>query len=122
MYARFQSLDRTGCGTLSRDDLYRIPEIAINPVGGRIVNAFFTVTSPTASNSTSSVYSRETEDGRFVRGTGVAGKYEDGRERSVQLERLGFRQFVRVLAHFRPVKKNRPTKLNSREQKLRCTY
>ncbi|XP_065168747.1 calcineurin B homologous protein 1 [Atheta coriaria] len=41
LYSRFTSLDRGDCGTLSRDDFLRIPEIAINPLGERIVNSFF---------------------------------------------------------------------------------
>uniref|UniRef100_A0A0C9Q5Q4 Chp_2 protein n=1 Tax=Fopius arisanus TaxID=64838 RepID=A0A0C9Q5Q4_9HYME len=41
LYSRFTSLDRGDCGTLSREDFLRIPELAINPLGERIVNAFF---------------------------------------------------------------------------------
>ncbi|KAL7294640.1 calcineurin B homologous protein 1 [Trichogramma pretiosum] len=41
LYSRFTSLDRGDCGTLSREDFLRIPELAINPLGDRIVNAFF---------------------------------------------------------------------------------
>lgn len=82
LYSRFTSLDRGDCGTLSRDDLLRIPEIAINPLGARIVNSFF--------------------------------------EGDALNDRVNFRQFLYVLAHFRPVKKNKENKLNSREQKLRC--
>ncbi|XP_018571254.1 calcineurin B homologous protein 1 isoform X2 [Anoplophora glabripennis] len=43
LYSRFTSLDRGDCGTLSRDDFLRIPELAINPLGERIVNSFFQV-------------------------------------------------------------------------------
>lgn len=35
-------------------------------------------------------------------------------------DRVNFLQFMRVLAHFRPIRKNRENKLNSREEKLRC--
>lgn len=80
LYSRFTSLDRGDCGTLSRDDFLRIPELAINPLGERIVNSFFTEFS----------------------------------------DRVNFRQFMHVLSHFRPVKKNKDNKLNSREEKLRC--
>lgn len=41
LYSRFTSLDRGDCGTLSREDFLRIPELAINPLGDRIVHAFF---------------------------------------------------------------------------------
>lgn len=82
LYSRFTSLDRGESGTLSREDFLRIPELAINPLGDRIVHAFF----------------------------------EDGRSE------VNFRQFMQVLAHFRPIKKNKENKLNSREQKLKCKF
>lgn len=75
-------MDRGDCGTLSRDDFLRIPELAINPLGERIVNSFF---------------------------------QEEGLN-----DRVNFRQFMRVLAHFRPIKKNKENRLNSREEKLKC--
>ena len=83
LYSRFTSLDRGDCGTLSREDFLRIPELAINPLGERIVNAFFE---------------------------------ESGNDR------VNFLQFMQVLAHFRPIKKNSPNRLNSRQQKLKCKY
>ncbi|XP_026476933.1 calcineurin B homologous protein 1 [Ctenocephalides felis] len=83
LYSRFTSLDRGDCGTLSRDDFLRIPELAINPLGDRIVHAFF------------------------------AQSHDD---------RVNFLQFMQVLAHFRPIKKNRENKLNSREEKLRFAF
>lgn len=81
LYSRFTSLDRTDCGTLSREDFLRIPELAINPLCDRIVHAFF---------------ADSTDD------------------------RVNFRKFMQVLAHFRPIKKSSVNKLNNREQKLRC--
>ncbi|KAF7487614.1 Calcineurin B homologous protein 1 [Sarcoptes scabiei] len=85
LYSRFTSLDKGDNGTLGREDFLRIPELAINPLGDRIVQAFF--------NKTDS--------------------YD---------ERINFRQFMRVLARFRPLKKNREVKLNSREDKLRFAF
>lgn len=35
-------------------------------------------------------------------------------------DRVNFLQFMRVLAHFRPIRKTRENKLNSRDDKLRC--
>lgn len=81
LYSRFTSLDRGDCGTLSREDFLRIPELAINPLGDRIVNAFFE---------------------------------ESGNDR------VNFLQFMQVLSHFRPIKKNSPNRLNSRQEKLKC--
>lgn len=81
LYSRFTSLDRSDCGTLSRDDFLRIPELAINPLVDRIVHAFF---------------ADSTDD------------------------RVNFRQFMQVLAHFRPIQKSRVNHLNNREEKLKC--
>jgi hypothetical protein len=41
LYARFSSLDKQSHGYLTREDFLRIPELAINPLGDRIVHAFF---------------------------------------------------------------------------------
>ena len=41
LYSRFSSLDKQGKGYLNREDFLRIPELAINPLGDRIVHAFF---------------------------------------------------------------------------------
>ena len=38
---RFSRLDKEGKGFLSREDFLRIPELAINPLGDRIVHGFF---------------------------------------------------------------------------------
>nr|XP_025746170.1 calcineurin B homologous protein 1-like [Callorhinus ursinus] len=40
-YSQFTSPDKGENGTLSREDFQRIPELAINPLGDRIINAFF---------------------------------------------------------------------------------
>ncbi|EDO40303.1 predicted protein [Nematostella vectensis] len=41
LYSRFSNLDKANQGTLTREDFLRIPELAINPLGDRIVDAFF---------------------------------------------------------------------------------
>lgn len=81
LYSRFTSLDRSDCGTLSREDFLRIPELAINPLVDRIVHAFFA----------------DSND-----------------------DRVNFRQFMQVLAHFRPIQKGKANRLNDREEKLKC--
>ncbi|XP_047470849.1 calcineurin B homologous protein 1-like isoform X2 [Penaeus chinensis] len=83
LYSRFTSLDKGDNGCLSREDFLRIPELAINPLGDRIVHAFF--------------------------------KESEG-------DRVNFCQFVRVLAHFRPIKRTQDNKLNAREEKLRFAF
>jgi len=34
--------------------------------------------------------------------------------------RINFRQFAKVLAHFRPLSKSKPNTVNSRQEKLKC--
>ncbi len=59
-------------------------------------------------------------DGGFGAGDQVDGGLETG-DGAPEPERVNFPDFVRVLAHFRPLKKNASkNKLNSREEKLRC--
>ena len=41
LFERFCELDREGKGFLERTDFLAIPEISLNPVGDRIVHAFF---------------------------------------------------------------------------------
>jgi len=87
LYSRFSSLDKTNKGHLSREDFLRIPELAINPLGDRIVHAFF---------------------------------YES---KSGEEDKVDFKDFVRVLAHFRPVKKNaEKNKVNTRMEKLHFAF
>merc|ERR1712025_350093 len=87
LYSRFSSLDKQDKGYLSREDFLRIPELAINPLGDRIVHAFF---------------------------------FES---RSQEEEKVDFKDFVRVLAHFRPIKKNaEKNKLNTRMEKLHFAF
>jgi calcineurin B family protein 1 len=83
LYSRFTALDKSSTGALSREDFLRIPELAINPLGERIVNSFF----------------RHSDE-----------------------DRVNFRQFVRVLAHFRPLKKHKENRYNSREGKLQFAF
>merc|ERR1711874_171628 len=87
LYSRFSSLDKQDKGFLSREDFLRIPELAINPLGDRIVHAFF---------------------------------FES---RSGDEDKVDFKDFVRVLAHFRPIKKNaEKNKLNTRMEKLHFAF
>jgi len=96
LYSRFSSLDKQQKGFLTREDFLRIPELAINPLGDRIVHAFF-------------------------RDNDAEAKYGNGRD-SVK-EVVNFCDFVHVLAHFRPIKKNADkNKMNSREEKLRFAF
>merc|ERR1712213_83425 len=80
LYSRFSSLDKQDKGYLSR-------ELAINPLGDRIVHAFF---------------------------------FES---RSGDEDKVDFKDFVRVLAHFRPIKKSaEKNKLNTRMEKLHFAF
>merc|ERR1712176_167218 len=87
LYSRFSSLDKQDKGYLSREDFLRIPELAINPLGDRIVHAFF---------------------------------FES---RSGDEDKVDFKDFVRVLAHFRPIKKSaEKNKLNTRMEKIHFAF
>lgn len=98
LWSRFTSLDKQDKGYLTREDFLRIPELAINPLGDRIVHAFF-------------------RDGHST-SNGVHNDLE-ARDRDV----VNFCDFVRVLAHFRPLKKNvEKNKLNSRQEKLKFAF
>jgi len=85
LYSRFLSLDKQGRGYLDRDDFLRIPELAINPLGDRIVDAFFA-------------------------------------ESTDPDHKINFSEFIRVLAHFRPINKNKTNTLNSRDEKLKFAF
>lgn len=41
LYSRFAHLDRSSCGSLSKNDLMSIPELAINPLCDRLIQMFF---------------------------------------------------------------------------------
>ena len=85
--SRFSSLDKQDKGFLSREDFLRIPELAINPLGDRIVHAFF---------------------------------FES---RNGDEDKVDFKDFARVLAHFRPIKKSaEKNKLNTRMEKLHFAF
>ncbi len=86
LYSRFVSLDKSDNGALSREDLLRIPELAINPLGDRIIHAFF-MDSPDS--------------------------------------KINFRQFMRTLSLFRPIKnhdKDVENACNSRDNKLKFAF
>lgn len=99
LWSRFTSLDKQQKGHLTREDFLRIPELAINPLGDRIVHAFFRDSS-----------NKDEEEG---------GKFSGANEKEI----VNFPDFVRVLAHFRPIKKNaEKNKMNSRTEKLRFAF
>lgn len=88
LHDRFKALDKEGRGHLCPQDFGAIKELAMNPIGDRIIGAFF---SP----------GKETVD---------------------------FHTFVKILAHFRPVDKDRPKEpnspepINSRSNKLKFAF
>ncbi|KAK2881147.1 hypothetical protein QQF64_008509 [Cirrhinus molitorella] len=88
LHDRFKALDKEGRGYLCPQDFGAIKELAMNPIGDRIIGAFF---SP----------GKETVD---------------------------FHAFVKILAHFRPVDKDRPKEpnspepINSRSNKLKFAF
>merc|ERR1712029_1232637 len=93
LWKRFVVLDTDSKGYLTRKDFLDIHELQINPLGDRIVHAFFHDGS---------------EADNFCR------------------NKLQFEDFVKVLAHFRPIKKSEKdverNKLNSRLDKLKFAF
>uniref|UniRef100_A0A0K0EKQ8 EF-hand domain-containing protein n=1 Tax=Strongyloides stercoralis TaxID=6248 RepID=A0A0K0EKQ8_STRER len=69
---------------IRREDFKRVEKLKTNPLGVRIIEAFFADACCT--------------------------------------DRLYFKDFVRVLAHFRPINKNKPHPWNDREAKLRFAF
>ncbi|PWA29613.1 hypothetical protein CCH79_00007890 [Gambusia affinis] len=120
LYSRFTSLDKGENGTLSREDFQRIPELAINPLGDRIINAFFPEGFGTA-GFRSSWRRRRRRRRRPYRRCRITADSE-GLE-----DQVNFKGFMRTLAHFRPIEDNEKNKnppatepLNSRTNKLLC--
>jgi calcineurin B family protein 1 len=105
LYSRFTSLDKDNSGFLQKEDFMRIPELAINPLAARIINLFCTQ-SPDEDPTTPTTKL----DKQMMR------------ENPDQLETVNFRQFMRVLARFRPVKAKGANELNSRLEKLKFAF
>jgi len=104
LWSRFTSLDKQQKGYLTREDFLRIPELAINPLGDRIVHAFF-------------------RDGRSSDLNHHGDHYSPEKGAGADRDVVNFCDFVRVLAHFRPLKKNmEKNKLNSRQEKLKFAF
>jgi calcineurin B family protein 1 len=91
LYGRFKTLDKDNDGHLMKEDFQRVPELATNPLGPRIINLFFTVGG-------------------------------EGDAETVNGQTVNFRQFVRTLARFQPVKRRHDNPLNSREEKLKFAF
>lgn len=98
-WSRFTHLDKQHKGYLTKDDLFRIPELAINPLADRIVNAFFNPRSNIVKNKDTL-------------------KLIDGAKEEV----VNFCDFVKVLAHFQPVKAESKNCINSKHQKLNFAF
>ncbi|MFH4975072.1 hypothetical protein AB6A40_001781 [Gnathostoma spinigerum] len=91
LYKRFVSLAKhkdkgTNQLFINQKDFLAIEELRINPLGTRIIDAFFA----------------DAEMG--------------------DKKRVYFRDFVKVLSHFRPINKAKPHPWNSREAKLRFAF
>lgn len=111
LWSRFTSLDKQQKGYLTREDFLRIPELAINPLGDRIVHAFFR-----------DGKKQRMQSSALLSGSGRVPGVEDEDE-GHQGDVVNFCDFVRVLAHFRPIKKTaEKNRMNSREDKLRFAF
>uniref|UniRef100_A0A914ULK5 EF-hand domain-containing protein n=1 Tax=Plectus sambesii TaxID=2011161 RepID=A0A914ULK5_9BILA len=91
LYNRFSSLAKhqdtdTKEFYMTRQDFLNIQELQLNPLGERIIDAFFA--------------DADVDDRKHVY----------------------FRDFVKVLSHFRPIDKNKPHAWNNRESKLKFAF
>src|SRR5262249_38074126 len=84
---------------MTEGDFQAIPELVKNPLGTRLIEAFFA--------DAEQVVPRGIDALRM--GFRVGDR-----------KRVYFRDFVKVLSRFRPINKNNPHPWNSREAKLRC--
>ncbi|XP_045929873.1 calcineurin B homologous protein 2 isoform X1 [Micropterus dolomieu] len=104
LHERFEFLDKDKRGQLSPQDFGALPELALNPIGDRIIGAFF---SP----------------GHFQQETGNVSLSPLSRQETVD-----FASFVRILAHFRPTETNRTRDgaqqepVNSKTRKLKFAF
>jgi len=121
LWSRFTSLDKQQKGHLTREDFLRIPELAINPLGDRIVHAFFRDNNKNKGDNANSSAHNNNDNQTSTGGSPDAnGNAEEG---GMTSEVVNFCDFVRVLAHFRPIKKKaEKNKLNGREEKLKFAF
>lgn len=118
LWSRFTSLDKQQKGHLTREDFLRIPELAINPLGDRIVHAFFRDNNKKGDNANSQPNNNDNNQTSVT--PDANGNAEEG---GMTSEVVNFCDFVRVLAHFRPIKKKaEKNKLNGREEKLKFAF
>lgn len=105
LWGRFLNLDKERKGHLTKEDFLKIPELQNNPLGERIVQAFFK--DGLQRRLLLQESKQNTEDYESECGNDV----------------VNFDDFVRVFAHFRPPKKNpENNQMNTREDKLRFAF
>lgn len=116
LHKRFNQLDKGRKGYLDITDFMKITELALNPLGDRLVDAFF-------------IESWVTEIPAITNKSPSRVGYPDQNYRDYsQLDegaRISFQQFARVLAYFQPLpdedhSEGQQDRLNNRLNKLRC--
>lgn len=106
LWDRFKNLDKEQKGHLTREDFLKIPELQKNPLGDRIVQAFF----------------KDGEERRLLQVMlENSGRIKLGSDCGNDV--VNFDDFVRVFAHFRPPKADENKNLmNTRNDKLRFAF
>ncbi|CAD5226163.1 unnamed protein product [Bursaphelenchus okinawaensis] len=98
LHKRFAELDLENKGYLTKNDMLHITKLNVNPLGDRIVDAFFT----------------ESQD--------YAELDKRDYENQAPCEKITFNQFAKVLARFRPTNSKENSEINNRIQKLRFAF
>lgn len=100
LYARFTHLDRDSCGSLSKNDLLSIPELAINPLCDRIIEIFFADQQQKQQHRLRQ-RQRHRQWQRHRQSRQQQPPAQLAPAQHLADERINFRQFMRVLAAFR---------------------
>lgn len=122
LHRRFIELDKDRKGYLDRDDFIAINELAMNPLGDRLIDAFFTESLVFLDSFGYSLMSLKIC-------TFSVGHPDNNFRDYTQVDdsMVNFRQFARVLAYFKPVstcegddQAQQTEEINCRTNKLRC--
>jgi len=89
LYDRFQRLDKSETGYLTREDFLRIPELAINPLAERIIDMFLIDSQPSQI--------KEEEEGE--EGNSIDSDL-DIRASKQTIEQINFPEFCKMLSNF----------------------
>ncbi|VDK43032.1 unnamed protein product [Anisakis simplex] len=126
LHERFYHLDKRGQGFLERDDFFEIPDLEINPLSDRIIDAFFAEVYTLPWSQTPKVLSQLRLSEILIQSGNIM-KLRLFSPQNTSFRRdpekgMSLTEFANVLAHFRPCKEPMKDTINSREQKLKFAF